>query len=277
MAGAAAAAGLPPFVGFTSEWLILATLLAGAVTLHGPERAVMVLGLAVTAATLALAAFGVVRIAGIGWLGAPRSEAARRAVAPARALRGPMAILATLALAAGCLPGQLAHVLSRPLALLVPGADPARVEALIAPLGGIALATLLIVSALAAVRWLQTRRASVRTAPTWDCGYERPTPRMQYTASSLSAPLTGSLRSMLRPQVRSAGLGRRWPAVASWESRTFDRTMSDVYRPAMERMAGLFARLRGLQEPHVTTHLRYLLLALLVVLALLFLPVGVRR
>ena len=53
--------------------------------------------------------------------------------------------------------------------------------------------------------------------------------------------------------------------------------MSDLYRPAVTRISGLFARLRGLQEPHVTTHLRYLLFALLVVLALLFLPVPIPR
>ena len=273
MAGAAAASGLPPFVGFVSEWLILATLFSGAVTLRGPARAAMVLGLAVTAATLALAAFGAARLAGIGWLGTPRSDAASRAPAPAPAMRVSMGLLAVIALAAGVVPVVLARGLARPLAALVPAADPARVATLVAPLGGVALAVLVAVALVALVRRFATRGAE-RRAATWGCGYERPTARMQYTASSLSAPLTGSLRPLLRPQVRVTGFAGRWPSAARWESRTLDRTRSDLYRPAVERTTSLFARLRGLQEPHVTTHLRYLLLALLVVLALLFLPVG---
>ena len=276
-AGAAAGAGLPPFVGFASEWLILATLLSGVVTFHGPARAAMVLGLALTAATLALAAFGAARIVGTGWLGTPRSEAARRAPAPGRAFTVPMAILAALALGAGCAPALLGRALAAPLAMLVPGADPGRLARLLDPPGRVSVLVLGAVAAFAALRTWLVRRGEARTGMTWDCGFERPTARMQYTASSLSAPLAAALRPLLRPQVRHSGLAMRWPVRAHWESRTLDRTMSDLYRPAATRISGLFARLRGLQEPHVTTHLRYLLFALLVVLALLFLPVPIPR
>jgi len=65
-------------------------------------------------------------------------------------------------------------------------------------------------------------------------------------------------------------------AAASWHARTIDRTVSGVYRPAMGGLSAVMLRLRDLQEPRVTTYLRYVVLALLVVLGLLFLPIVVR-
>jgi hypothetical protein len=51
--------------------------------------------------------------------------------------------------------------------------------------------------------------------------------------------------------------------------------MADLYRPTFERFARASARLRSLQEARVTTYLRYVVLALLVAFALLFLPLRV--
>jgi hypothetical protein len=51
--------------------------------------------------------------------------------------------------------------------------------------------------------------------------------------------------------------------------------VTGVYRPALGGLSTVLMRLRDLQEPRVTTFLRYLVLALLVVLGLLFLPIVV--
>jgi hypothetical protein len=99
---------------------------------------------------------------------------------------------------------------------------------------------------------------------------------MQYTASSLSEPIVRLLAPVLRTRVRWSGIPSTWPQAASWSSQTLDRAITDLYRPAIERIGRMAFRLRGMQEARVTTYLRYVVLALLVAFALLFLPLRVR-
>ena len=276
LAGAAAAAALPPFAGLVSEWLILITLFEGALVSSGAARAVMVLGLTAAAATAALALASVVRLVGIGLLGAARSERVAQARTPGWEMTLPMAVLAGLLLLLGVVPWTFLRLLSGPVALLAPGGDTAAIVRLVRPLGALAAIAIAVTLGLMLVRRALARGRTTRTAVTWDCGYARPDPRMQYTASSLSEPIARSYPGVVRTRVRWSGLGGVWPSAASWTSQTLDRAVTDVYRPAFAWASGLMTRLRALQEPRVTTYLRYLVLALLVVLGLLLLPVGPR-
>jgi formate hydrogenlyase subunit 3/multisubunit Na+/H+ antiporter MnhD subunit len=272
--GGAGLAGLPPFGGFVSEWLILATLFAGALALHGMARAAMVLGVGVVAGTAALALAAGVRLVGIGWLGSPRSPATAAAPAPRGALTLPMLALAALSLFAGLAPGVLVRALSGAVGVLT-SSGAAGVVRLAAPLALVAALLLAVSLALLLLRAAVTRGRVARRSVTWDCGYAHPGPSMQYTGASLSEPLARQLAPVLRMRVRWSGLGGLWPASASWNSQALDRAITDVYQPLTTRLSGALARLRELQEPHVTTHLRYMVLALLVALALLFVPIRV--
>jgi hypothetical protein len=99
---------------------------------------------------------------------------------------------------------------------------------------------------------------------------------MQYTGASLAEPIGRIFAALLPTRIERHGLHGYWPAAASWHARTVDRTVTGVYRPALGGLSAVMLRLRDLQEPRVTTYLRYLVLALLVVLGLLFLPIVVR-
>lgn len=122
--------------------------------------------------------------------------------------------------------------------------------------------------------WLVGRRP-VRVAVTWDCGYARPDARMQYTGASLAEPIRGIFATLLPTRIERQGPRGYWPAFASFRARTADRTVTEVYRPALGGLTTVLLRLRDLQEPRVTTYLRYVVVALLVVLGLLFLPIAV--
>ena len=274
-AGGAGLAGLPPFGGFVSEWLIVSTLFTGAIVLQGYARAGLVLAIAVVALSAALALAGSARLIGIGWLGLPRSAAAASVPALRRSMTLPMLVLAALSLLAGCFPGPLVGALSGAVAGLAPAGGARLVARLVGPLSTLAGLTLAIGLAFALARRALAAGRTARRTVTWDCGYSMPGPSMQYSGSSLSEPLARQLAPLLRTRVRWSGIAGPWPASASWNSQTLDRAMTDLYRPLNARVSGLLARLRALQEPHVTTHLGYMVLALLIVLALLFLPVRV--
>ena len=80
-----------------------------------------------------------------------------------------------------------------------------------------------------------------------------------------------------RDRRRRITTGRSVPRPLTWESRTPERALVELYRPGflrLSRMLGFFTRL---QEGQVMVYLRYLAVALLVLLAWLFWPVGASR
>jgi formate hydrogenlyase subunit 3/multisubunit Na+/H+ antiporter MnhD subunit len=275
--GGLAVAAIPGLAGFTGEWLILRALFDGGLALKGVEQAAMLVGIAAVALTAALTVACHARLIGIGLLGTRRIGPETPWHAPRRGVTVALAVLAALCVAAGWWPQVLAGTLAGPVGLLVPDADTALAPALLRPLGGLGMALAITVAVLATLRWALLRRRSRREAVTWDCGYALPDARMQYTGASLAAPVVQPFAPVLRPHVEVGGLGGHWPSAASWRSRTLDRTVTGLYRPMMERGTRLLGRLRDLQEPRVTTYLRYVVLALLVVLGLLFLPIVARR
>src|SRR5438067_1498749 len=68
---------------------------------------------------------------------------------------------------------------------------------LTAPLAGLLLAVVVVVLWRGGVGSVSGR------ALTWDCGYARPTARMQYTASSFAQIVVRLFRSVLRPVVHA--------------------------------------------------------------------------
>lgn len=116
LAGTMAIAALPPFNGFTSEWLILQSLLRS-VDLHRPGvEAVFALCAALLALTAGLAATAFIRFYGMTFLGRRRGTAAPRALEAAASQRGAMAMLAALCLVLGVAPTYMAAALARVIA-----------------------------------------------------------------------------------------------------------------------------------------------------------------
>ena len=228
LVGSAAITGLPPLNGFVSEFLIFAGALSGAATL-GPSFAIP---LAAAAGALALigglAAACFVKAGGVAFLGDPRSIE----VAAAREV-GPMMVAPQVALAALCIALGLAGPLT--LAVVAPAVGVAAGAAAAASQGALAGATGLLESvtlAFAVVLALSVgltlaRRGlgagrTVAAAPTWDCGFAAPTPRMQYTASSFAAPLTEYFRNSLRTHVEALAPAGPFPTRASLRTETPD-------------------------------------------------------
>ena len=274
--GAFAIAAVPGLSGFVSEWLILRAMFESALHLEGAARAAMVVGIAAVAMTAALTVACYARLIGIGLLGTPRREMPAGAFdTPDPVTFAPMGAMAAMCITFAWVPAPIAAALAGPVRSLVPLGDPALAADALRPLGGLAIVLTLVIVAIGALRgWLVGRRP-VRAAVTWDCGYARPDARMQYTGASLAEPIGRVFAALLRTQIERHGPAGYWPAAASWHARTIDRTVTGVYRPALGGLSAVMLRLRDLQEPRVTTYLRYVVLALLVVLGLLFLPIVV--
>jgi hydrogenase-4 component B len=279
--GAAAIAALPGLNGFTSEWVILYGLLAGGVELRGASQLAVLAGVTVLALTGALAAACFARLTGLTLLGEPRSEGARDAAAPGWEMWLPMLLLSALCVAVAWAPAQVVALLRPAVGSVAPRADAGPVPGVVAPLGEVALVVALGLGLGIMLRWLLVRRApGIRRAPTWGCGYGRPVPRMQYTASSFAEPITRIFQPLLGSRVeRDAAPEGAWPEAASWRSATPDRALAQLYQPVFQSIERGLLRLRGLQQGHLSTYLLYIVLTVLVLVASMILPLGagVRR
>jgi formate hydrogenlyase subunit 3/multisubunit Na+/H+ antiporter MnhD subunit len=254
--GAVAICGLPPLNGFVSEWIIYRALFGGAVGRGGAAGALLALGLVALALMggLALACFA--KVFGVVFLGEPRDPALAPRPTPAL-MRAGMALLAAACVAIGLFPGLLLPVVQRAAAVIVPSVESGPVAQAcrdaLAPAGTLTLLAGVLAGTacgLVLVRRLILQRAALRdgapagTSATWSCGYARPTPRMQYTASSFAGPLITSFRTLLWPQRDVVPPHGAFPSAGRLESQAPDIAEHDLFEPLLRGASRLCAMVR---------------------------------
>ncbi len=266
--GAVAICALPPLNGFASEWLLylglFRTIGLGAET-GAPAAALAAVALAMTGA-LAVACF--VRVLGAVFLGSPRSEASNHAHEPEAVMLAPM-----VALACGCIGIGLFPLLAVPLlerAVHTWSAQPTPLSfAALVPLKGLTamgLALVGVVAALALLLKLTLRPKTIRTGLTWDCGYARPTGRMQYTGSSLGDSLVKLTSFLLWPKNFRTALRGYFPRPSAFKSLVPDAVLDRLVTPLFRASGRHLPRLRVLQQGQTHVYVLYILIVMIVLL-----------
>jgi hydrogenase-4 component B len=276
LTGAVAISGLPPLNGFVSEFLLL---LGAFAAVGGDKLPVGIAGVALIAGMAligGLAAACFAKAFGIVFLGEPRTAEANEAREAAALMRLPMVVLALACVGIGLASPWLLPIVARVLPLigaLSPDASGPGLMAARPALLGVTLVGslfLVVLCLLAALRTSLLRRRPVRAAVTWDCGYARPTPRLQYTASSFAQPILDLFAPMLGTRVSSVNPRGIFPSAASLETSTPDSIRERVFRPIFVEIDRLLARFRRIQEGRVQVYVLYIALTLLALLAYQF-------
>ena len=280
--GAVAICGLPPLNGFVSELLIYLGLFR---TIHvdpsgsasmASAAAFAAPGLALVGA-LAVACF--VKVYGIVFLGAARSEKAAHAHESGVAMTGPMWILAGCCVLIGVAPLLFAPLLDQAASTWAAAevgnrADISglKLEAL-APLLPVSIIAVVLISLLTIGTFVLLRR--VRSSPsalTWDCGYAAPSAKMQYTSSSFAQWLVDLFSWALRPDVHRPKIDSPFPKDTAFESHVHDTVLETAVNPAIQCVTWVFGLSRYLQQGSLQAYLLYIFLV--VVGLLLWRPAG---
>lgn len=271
LCGSIGICGLPVFNGFISELLIYTGAIHGA--LHpasaGVAMACVAAGLSLTLiGGLAAACF--TKVFGTVFLGQPREPRPAHGEVPAPML----AAMAMLALS--CLFIGLASVTIMPgvvmTALPLSGADSGSPGAgLTSYAGKVSLALGAIIAAAlciaAAVRLARPRRVARKTG-TWDCGYVKPAPSMQYTASSFAAPITGYFGRPVAASRRLDADGDYFPRKNwSFHSGVTDWYLTALYVPSVRFVDRAFSSLRWFQNGKTGLYVAYIALTLCAIIA----------
>ncbi|PKP73017.1 MAG: hydrogenase 4 subunit B [Alphaproteobacteria bacterium HGW-Alphaproteobacteria-6] len=279
LVGAVAISALPPLNGFASEWLLFqAVLMSPAIPEVGLQMLIPAAGgLLALAAALAAAAF--VRIYGVGFLGRPRSDAARDAAEVDRYSLTAMAMLAGVCVLAGVFPGVVIDAISPAVDALLSGRLPMQADQpwfTIVPIAEARssysgfLVMAFIILAASGSAWAVHRLASraLRRAPAWDCGFPDASPLTQYSAGGFAQPLrrvlgTGLLGAHEVVVMPPPGD----PAPATLAVHVADPLWERVYAPLGAAVTGLAGRMNRLQFLTIRRYLSMVFLLLVILLA----------
>lgn len=274
--GALAICGLPPLNGFVSEWLIyLGAFHAGQAGGDGPVLALLaVIPALALIGGLAMACF--VKAYGIVFLGEGRSAVVEKAQESSLSMRLAMGLAAFLCLFIGLWPtGVLTLITPIIQARLGASFTPPGLGGAFASLQVAGLALFALFGLLLALRWRLLRDKSQHRAPTWGCGYNLPTPRMQYTAGSFAQPLLKPFSVLVPSHTHATSLKALFPSEASFVEHTTDIASERLWQPVARALLRSLGQFRRMQQGRVQAYLTYILLTLLGLLVWLILTGGV--
>lgn len=269
VAGALAICALPPLNGFVSEWMLYLGLLRTLGLDGAPGYPVAAMAAVALAAIGALAVACFVKALGVVFLGSPRTPVTRHAHDPSANMLAPMTALAAACAGIGLFPATATPLLED--AARAWGRLPASAPSLsaLAPLSwitapGVGLVVLVAIISLASRALPRARSAGA--APTWDCGYARPTARMQYTGSSFAGTITGLFAFILRPHQQRPRLRGLFPAGAAFASVIPDTVLDRLVLPVFHAAGRHAPRLRVLQQGQTQMYVLYILIITIVLL-----------
>lgn len=274
--GSAAISALPFLNGFVSEFLIYLGAFDGLIFSNlsiNLAAIVAMAGLALIGG-LALACF--TKVFGMTFLGEPREvlepHDSHTAHEPHPLMRAPMVLLAACCAVIGLFPSPFVTSLA-PVLIQLTGLPQSQVHItlnetaqILQWISWLAIGFAVVLAFAAGFRkWMMSGKTIGRTG-TWDCGYARPTSRMQYTASSFAQPLTDFFRSILGTHDRGIAPQGCFPQRGKLQNHSIDVfriKMYDLLFSGIRRGCLLFHRLQDLT---VNYFILYILVALIATL-----------
>ena len=269
--GSLAICGLPPLNGFVSEWLIYLGLfhtVTDAAAGRGLWTAWAIGAVPATALIGSIAMVTFVKLFGTIFCGRPRGPA-KNCADPGWAMLAPMYLLASATIFIGIFPLVFGGLLGRLVAIWSPQtAGAGAILAHSAPLGWITAMGLIFVAASIGLGIFLVRRKHepIRDNVTWDCGYARPTARMQYGGSSFSQMLVELFAWFLRPRFAWPRLQKVFAAPAAFSCEVPEPVLDGGVIPALRRAERSVAGARFIQRGSIQVYLFYILGMLLFLL-----------
>jgi NADH:ubiquinone oxidoreductase subunit 5 (subunit L)/multisubunit Na+/H+ antiporter MnhA subunit len=281
LVGAAAISALPPFGGFVSEWLTFQAFLLSP-SLPVPMMKLLIpMGAALLALTSALAAACFVKAFGVTFLGHWRGGPRPRVHEAGWTMRAGMLLAALACLALGVVPPLVIEWMDAVAQQLVG----ARIGSPVAGLGWLWLTPVaperasysggivflgLLLSIPAVYLLLHIKAGAVRRVPIWDCGFEKLTPRMQYTGDAFAMPLRRIFGYLfgIRERVRTVAHAGApaYPRALRYSLRISDRAWGWFYKPVGDVSFRLAKQVGRLQQGRIQSYLIYSFVTIIVLL-----------
>ena len=222
-----AIAGLPPFNGFISEFLMYEGFLKGLKDSFVSVEVLLLIGMIGLTLTGGLSIYTFTKAFGLGFLGVPRTEKVKKAKEVGFLMLIPQILVTILILSVALAPTIYFHIYADLTHIFVPPTE--SIEKLeIYALERDAIITfvfLALIAVIFAIRTFKVRQNKQSYNATWGCGYLGSSPKIQYTATSyanyfvkLAAPIIG-----YKVKTRAIAPTDIFPTNRHFESEVYDK------------------------------------------------------
>ncbi|MEI6243337.1 MAG: proton-conducting transporter membrane subunit [Chlamydiota bacterium] len=267
--GSLSIAAIPSFNGFVGEFFIYLAAFEG-IFAKCSVCFLVLLGLALIGGLALLCFTG---LYGIIFLGEGRSLFAQNAKIEKRSpMTFSMNVLSFFCMGLGLTLPFLLPYLSPLLALFIKGMTPQSIHILcnekashFYPFFQVLLTVYLSFFLVYTIRKLLYKRKTPAQTVTWDCGYSKPTSRMQYTFSSFVQPIVAIFEKM--------ACATDWisPKNIFWKKASFTQTPQDpwfhhFYHPIFKHIEKFAAVIRWVQHGQLQSYIFYIFLTLITLL-----------
>ncbi|HML76070.1 MAG TPA: proton-conducting transporter membrane subunit [Anaerohalosphaeraceae bacterium] len=267
--GAVAICALPPLNGFASEWLLYVGLfrtLGSDVQAGCPAAALAAVALAMIGA-LAVACF--VKLLSAVFLGSPRHPLPEHLHPASASMTIPMLLLAGGCAVIGLFPMLTAGLLEKAIGTWM--TLPVAVDSItaIAPLNWITLlglALIILVGLITLIVRFLPMSTVIREVGTWDCGYSRPTARIQYTGSSLGQMLVRLFAIFLWPKTEGPTLQGVFSGATRFKSLVPDTVLDRLVVPVFNLAGRYLPWLRIMQQGQTHLYVLYIIVIVMILM-----------
>jgi hydrogenase-4 component B len=270
--GSVAICGLPPFNGFASEFLIYSGFFEASRSLGAYFPFFMLTSTVALAFVGGLAVVGFSKIMSMIFLGAPKKPAARTFHISLYELV-PLIVLAAAVVVLGVFPQLIAGLCSAVFADLFPFAQPlpwTSSVGTIMSVGTIAIAAIVVIALMMAVKAHLASRGLVRTDAAWGCGYNKITPRMQYSGTSFSDDIVNISGKVLNVSKELELPGPPLPVASSFRTQAADFVLQKLVEPTGALLSWIVEWFKWLQSGKIQVYVTFSIVVLLLYLFLAF-------
>jgi len=285
--GCLAISAVPPFNGFISEYIIFQTIINCIIWFAPLGQFSLVILFMIVAAMLALTgalvAYGFVKLYGVSFLGVPRSADAENAKEPKKPMLVALGISASLCLVLGIFPkyiiGLIDNVSNECVNLKLLSTNWSLTNFLHYPIEknnlniSVSLLTIIImifVGIVALIVMALRKRTSVQRYNTWDCGFTKLNPKMQYSATGYSKSLRIIFRGLFKPNrdlVITEGYGPYYIKNGNYTITTEKVIEKYLYKPFIKMIINFSRKIRfKIQTGSIHAYLMYFFSILILML-----------
>lgn len=271
---ALAICGLPPFNGFISEYLIYIGLIKGMIGAGVMMKVLLMLALLGLTLIGGLAIFCFTKAFGVVFLGNPRHKYDDEFKDTTWYSLLPQYIIGVIIVCIGIFPAFFIVPFTKVAAQFFPAniAFPIATLFNLQQISFTGLIFITLVVLLYGIKVWVNHHRRVEIQPTWGCGYNGPTDKMQYTASSFAENYTDVAKSVtnIRETYHPIAETEIFPAVRSFETKSKDLIEEKLNNPLVKQLERWLKRLAFVQTGH-TQH--YILFAFVLLVVLIVLTV----
>ncbi len=269
-----AIAGLPPFNGFISEFLMYEGFLKGLKDSFVSVEVLLLIGMVGLTLTGGLSIYTFTKAFGLSFLGVPRTEKVKEAKEVNFLMLIPQILVTILILSVALAPTIYFHIYADLTHIFVPPTE--SIEKLeIYALERDTIITfvfLALVGVIFAIRTFKVRQNKESYNATWGCGYLGSSPKIQYTATSyanyfvkLAAPIIG-----YKAKTRSIAPTDIFPTNRHFESEVYDKIEVGVINKIINALKWLLSKVAIIETGKTQHYILYAFMFMLLLFLLTF-------